>query len=90
MRILRAKKNNKKGKKMTGLNNLGESRSLQLLTRYRTKRQKPNFVRILMLNSLLVLMGFPLYGPCVRSGTGKLSSCACAAPERNPDVLFAK
>jgi len=42
---------------MTALNNLGESKTLQLLTRYRTKRQKYNFVRILMLNSLLVLMG---------------------------------
>ena len=47
----------KKGKMMTAMNKLGASRSLQLLTTYKTKRQKNNFVKKVMFGVLLTLTG---------------------------------
>jgi hypothetical protein len=42
---------------MTAMNKLGASRSLQLLTTYKTKRQKNNFVKKVMFGVLLSLTG---------------------------------
>ena len=42
---------------MTAMSKLGASRSLQLLTTYKTKRQKNNFVKKVMVGVLLSLTG---------------------------------